>query len=61
MGTTTYLSGTRQRSTALQVGSLLFGMSYAVNNKLSFNSQLELGATHDAPDITWTLRTPIYF
>jgi len=60
-GTTTELGGTQQRSTSLQVGSLLFGMSYAFNSHYSLNSQIEMGVTRDAPDITLTLRTPISF
>ena len=60
-GTTTELGPTKQRSTSLQVGSLLFGMSYAIDKTYSINAQFELGVTRDAPDITFTLRTPIAF
>ncbi|MGZ3274414.1 MAG: transporter [Caulobacteraceae bacterium] len=60
-GTTTELGGTKQRSTSLQVGSLLFGMSYAMNRNYSLNAQIEMGVTRDAPDVTLTLRTPIAF
>jgi hypothetical protein len=60
-GTTTELGPTKQHSTSLQVGSLLFGMSYAFNSKYSLNSQIEMGVTRDAPDITLTIRTPISF
>ena len=60
-GTTTELGPTKQRSTSLQVGSLLFGTSYAFNSRFSINSQLEFGMTKDAPDVTWTLRMPISF
>jgi hypothetical protein len=60
-GTTTQLGGTTQRSTSLQVGSLLFGTSYAFNSNYSLNAQLEMGVTKDAPDITLTLRSPISF
>jgi len=60
-GTTTELGPTRQRSTSLQVGSLLFGMSYALNSHYSLNTQIEMGVTRDAPDVTLTVRTPISF
>lgn len=60
-GTTTQLGGTTQHSTSLQVGSLLFGMSYAFNPAYTLNAQIEMGVTRDAPDITLTLRTPISF
>jgi hypothetical protein len=60
-GTTTELGGTKQHSTSLQVGSLLFGMAYALNPHYTLNTQLEMGVTRDAPDITLTLRTPISF
>ena len=61
LGTTTELGGTLQHSTSLQVGSLLFGMSYAFNPKYTLNSQIEMGVTRDAPDVTLTVRTPISF
>ncbi len=60
-GTETQLSSTQQRSTSLQVGSLLFGTSYAFNSRYSLNAQLEMGVTKDAPDVTLTLRLPIAF
>jgi long-subunit fatty acid transport protein len=60
-GTTTELGPTKQRSTSLQVGSLLFGTSYAFNSRFSLTSQLEFGMTKDAPDVTWTLRLPVSF
>jgi hypothetical protein len=43
------------------VGSLLFGMSYAMNPHYTLNAQIEMGVTRDAPDVTLTLRTPISF
>jgi uncharacterized coiled-coil protein SlyX len=60
-GTNTELSGTNQRSIALQVGSLLFGTAYALNSRYTLNAQLEMGVTRDAPDVTFTLRLPISF
>lgn len=60
-GTTTELGGSRQRSTSLQVGSLLFGMAYAFSPHYILNTQFEMGVTRDAPDITLTVRTPISF
>ncbi|HEY4031154.1 MAG TPA: transporter [Caulobacteraceae bacterium] len=60
-GTSTQLGDTVQRSTSLQVGTLLFGMSYAVNPHYTLNAQIEMGVTRDAPDVTLTMRTPISF
>ena len=41
------------------IGSLLFGIGYAVNKRVSTNLNLELGITRDAPDVIMTLRLPI--
>lgn len=48
-----------QRSRDLQLGRLLFGISYRVSDRTTVNWALELGATSDAPDIRTTLRIPI--
>lgn len=44
-----------------QVGSLLFGLSYRVWPRTSFNLALGIGATQAAPDVQITLRLPIVF
>jgi hypothetical protein len=49
---------TRQDSNTLNVGSLLLGWSYQLNQDVSLNLGLELGITDDAPDTTLTLRMP---
>jgi hypothetical protein len=43
----------------LQVGSLLYGMSYRVTDAIRVNFDLELGVTEDAPDVRGTLRVPV--
>lgn len=47
--------------TDLQVGSLLLGWSYKVNDRTSYNLTLGLGATDEAPDARIELRIPIRF
>jgi uncharacterized coiled-coil protein SlyX len=46
-------------SEELQVGSLLYGMSYRVTDAIRLNFDLELGVTSDAPDVRGTLRVPV--
>lgn len=46
---------------SLDVGALLLGFSYRVNERATTNVNLELGMTADAPDVTMTLRTPFAF
>lgn len=43
----------------LQIGRLLFGVTYRVNNRTSINWSLEMGATQDAPDVRTTIRVPL--
>ncbi|HSH47998.1 MAG TPA: transporter [Halomonas sp.] len=49
---------TRVSSQTLNVGSLLLGWSYQINQNVQANLNLELGITDDAPDTTLTLRVP---
>lgn len=49
---------TTQRSRTLNVGSLLLGWSYQLNQDVSVNLGLELGVTDDAPNTVLTLRVP---
>ena len=46
------------RSRDLQIGRLLFGISYRLNNRSSLNWSVEVGATEDAPDVRTSLRIP---
>lgn len=43
----------------LQIGRLLFGVSYRVNQNTTINWTVELGATDDATDLRTSLRIPI--
>jgi hypothetical protein len=47
------------KTDALQIGSLLYGMSYRVSDAIRVNFDLELGVTEDAPDVRGTLRVPV--
>lgn len=49
---------TTQSSRTLNVGSLLLGWSYQLNQDVSVNLGLELGVTDDAPNTVLTLRIP---
>lgn len=46
-------------SEELQVGSLLYGMTYRVSDTVRVNLDLDLGITSDAPDVRATFRVPI--
>lgn len=49
---------TLPNSQVLQVGSLLFGYSFRLNERRNINFSLGVGATEDAPDVQMTLRVP---
>jgi hypothetical protein len=59
--TETEINGTSVRSETLTVGSLLFGISYALTDSMNLNLNLQAGVTRDAPDVAMTLRLPIRF
>lgn len=45
----------------LQIGRLLLGVTYRLDDRSSVNWSVEVGATRDAPDVRTTLRIPITF
>lgn len=52
--------GTRDTvSRDLQIGRLLFGVTYRVNDRASLNWSVEVGATEDATDLRTALRVPL--
>jgi long-subunit fatty acid transport protein len=53
------LSGVPTRTSRLQVGSFLMGMSYRLTERKTLNFGLELGATKDAPNVSAVFRIPI--
>lgn len=55
------INGARQRAYALQIGSLLFGTSFRVTEKTTVSANFQFGVTSDAPNVTATLRVPLYF
>jgi hypothetical protein len=57
----TEIGGTSQRSSSLNVGSLVLGTSYRVSPRQSVNMGFEFGMTSDAPDVSITLRLPLQF
>lgn len=48
----------KTRSRDLQLGRLLFGVSYRLNNRTTLNWSIEAGLTEDAPDVRTSLRIP---
>ena len=48
-----------QRARDLQIGRLLFGVTYRVNDRSSINWSVEAGATDDATDLRTVLRVPL--
>lgn len=59
--TETEINGVNLISSSLDVGALLLGFSYRLNERSSLNTNLELGVTADAPDVTMTVRWPYAF
>lgn len=49
----------RVRTRDLQLGRMLFGISYRTNAKTTINWNVEIGATDDATDLRTTLRIPL--
>lgn len=56
--TTTEIGGTFQKSSRLQVGAFVLGMSYRLSETKTMNWNFEIGATSDAPNVAITLRLP---
>lgn len=52
------LDGVVNRSSRLQVGSLLLGMSYRLTPRKTLNFGVDVGATRDAPDVSVVVRLP---
>ncbi|MGZ8258970.1 MAG: acetate kinase [Caldimonas sp.] len=48
-------------SIRVQLGTLLLGYSYRLNDKRSLNVSLGAGLTRDTPDVTLTVRMPMTF
>lgn len=49
---------TEARSRDLQLGRLLFGVTYRATDRASVNWSVEVGATEDSPDVRTVLRLP---
>jgi hypothetical protein len=56
--TRTEVANTIQKSDKIQVGGLLFGMSYRVTERQTLNFGFEFGVTEDAPDVAISIRMP---
>lgn len=57
---TSDLSGARETlSRDLQIGRLLFGVTYRATDRVSLNWSVEIGATEDATDLRTSLRIPL--
>ena len=58
METETELNDTVQRSSALQVGTLQFGMSFRASERTTLSTSVDVGVTNDAPDVRVSFRSP---
>lgn len=61
MPQTTYLDGTRQTTTSLEVGTLAMGMAYRVKQNMSLNASFQFGVTADAPNMYMVISIPTSF
>ena len=52
------LGGSIQKSHGLQVGTVVLGLSYRLNDRVTLGGSVEIGTTSDAPDTHFTLRIP---
>lgn len=59
--TSTQLNDITEDSDELQVGALLFGLSFGLTERFSLNGNFEFGVTEDAPDMRFVLRVPVAF
>ncbi len=59
--TLTEIGSTKQKSSALHVGSFGVGTSFRTSERTSANISFEFGMTSDAPDVSMTLRLPLSF
>ncbi len=51
--------GSKAEGVRVQLGSLLLGYSYRLNDKRTLNLSVGVGVTRDTPDVQLTLRVPI--
>lgn len=51
--------GSKAEGVRVQLGSLLLGYSYRLNDKQTLNLSVGVGVTRDTPDVQLTLRVPI--
>lgn len=59
--TRTQINEQTEKSTSIQVGSLLMGMSYRLDEKRTVSGNFEFGVTSDAPDVRLVIRTPLRY
>lgn len=57
--TATWPGERETRSRDLQIGRLLFGVTYRVTDRASINWSVEVGATEDATDLRTSIRIPV--
>lgn len=59
--TKTEIGDTTQESTSIQVGSMLMGISYRLDDQRTVSGNFEFGVTSDAPDMRLVVRTPLRY
>lgn len=59
--TKTEIDGVLQESNSIQVGSMLMGLSYRLNEMRTLSANFEFGVTSDAPDVRFVVRAPLIY
>ncbi len=55
------IGGTEQTASSLQIGTLLMGWSFKLNDRASINTNFQFGVTSDAPNMQATVSIPMKF
>jgi len=55
------INGKKEKGDDFQIGQLNLGFNYRASDDFSFNSNLQLGMTDDAPDVVFKVSTPFSF
>ena len=59
--TKTQIGGTVQKSNSLQVGSMLMGWSFRLNDRVTLSNNFQFGVTSDAPNLEAIFSLPVRF
>lgn len=59
--TRTQVGDTTQESSSIQIGSMLMGMSFRLDDEHTISGNFEFGVTSDAPDVRFVVRSPLRY